>query len=188
MTIQIFEKTVDGSSTVIACGLELFHDAGFSDVVSDGSTGGLMSGGLTSDSGVYGVKKFSMSNTKPSGLTKLYLAKDDSQKCLMLYGNNRPDSTVKEEYYFYNTIIANGKSTTASDRPRFSDSNVLNGDILAPVNTSKAKLAQFVKWTGETFEPFYVAVNLVNYQANTKVTDGVNSFTSLGNLFYIKNA
>lgn len=182
MTIQIFEKTVDGSSTVIACGLELFHDAGFSDVVSDGSEGG-----LTSDSGVYGVKKFSMSD-KPSDLTKLYLAKDDSQKCLMLYSNSRPDSTVKEEFYFYNTIIANGKSTTASDYPRFSDSNVLNGDILAPVNTSKAKLAQFIKWTGETFEPFYVAVNLVRYQANTTVTDGTNSFTSLGNLFYIKNA
>lgn len=183
MTIQIFEKTV-GSSAVLALGLELFHDAGFSDVVADGSEGG-----LTSNSGVYGVKKFSMYiNTIPSGLTKLYLAKDDSQKCLMLYGNAVPNSTVKEEYYFYNTIIANGKSTTASYYPRFSDSNVLNGDILTTVNTSKAKLAQFMKWTGETFEPFYVAVNLVNYQANTVVTDGTNSFTSLGNLFYIRNA
>lgn len=186
MTIQIFEKTIETLSTagIYECAFELFHDAGFSDVTKSGNS----DSGFVSDSGVYGVKNFSIFSKYISTGTKLYLVKDDSQKCLMLYGNGIPNSTTEKEYGFYNIIIANGKSTTAMENPRFSDSNVLNGDILDPVNTSEAKLAQFLKWTGETFEPFYVAVNLVNYQANTKVTDGTNSFTSLGNLFYIKNA
>lgn len=190
MAIEIFEKDYLNSmgDTVAA----LLHDAGFTDV---SYTGGGDFAEFSSSAGVYGVKSFSMyknSNLLVNG-SKYIAVKDDSQKALIVFCvgliNNSTDVAIAEGYRFFLLIIVNG---VMCDRPNMTPMslyyNAVGGAVKSASDTTQAMLAPFIDAYGHVFKPFYISVNRVNYNINTTVTDGVNSFTSLGNLFYIKNA
>lgn len=192
MSIEIFEKALpsahfDGQTIV-----DLLHDAGFTDVALDGGpVGGYQK--FTSASGVYGCNNFSMYETSSSvnGLTKVMAAKDESRKSLIVFCDaTRTDTSSgdgSKEWVWFSLIIVDGTSISGATKP-FTNCGVTGGAIKGASDTSEAKLVPFMDSNGDTYEPFYIAMNRVNHTINTVVTDGSNSFTSLGNLFYIKNA
>lgn len=193
MSIEIFEKELPSTSFDGQTVVDLLHDAGFADVALDGDVQGNYQR-FKSDSGVYGRKTFVMyyfSDTL-SGSTKLIAVKDESLKSLIIFydidhtytGGNYNESM---EWSYFGLIIVDGAFLAGINNP-FSDCSVTNGAIKGASDTSEAKLVPFMYSNGNTYEPFYVAMNRVNHNINTVVTDGTNSFTALGNLFYIKNA
>ena len=193
MSIEIFEKALpsnhfDGQNVV-----DLLHDAGFTDVALDGS---VVSGyqKFTSASGVYGCNNFSMyaSTSSVTGLTKFLAVKDESRKSLIVFcdvPHNETSGTSdgSKEWSYFSLIIVDGTLISGSSKP-FTNCSITGGAIKGASDTSEAKLVPFMDSNGDTHEPFYVAMNRVKHTINTVVTDGSNSFTSLGNLFYIKNA
>lgn len=194
MSIEIFEKALpsnhfDGQTIV-----DLLHDAGFTDVALDGSPISSYQK-FTSASGVYGCNNFSMyaSSTSIVGLTKFMAVKDESRKSLIVFCDATHTDTGSttgdggKEWAYFSLIIVDGTFISGAYKP-FTNCSVTGGDIKGASDTSEAKLVPFMDSNGDTHEPFYVAMNRVNHTINTVVTDGSNSFTSLGNLFYIKNA
>lgn len=193
MAIQIFEKAIQAYRFSTQAIVDLLHDAGFTDVAADGVINNSYQK-FTSASGVYGCKNFAMyvyGNTI-KGLTKFVAVKDDSRKSLIVFCNTTHTYTNgsdigSSEWAYFSLIIVDGSLVSgASDC--FSGCGVTGGAIKDVTDTSTAKLVPFMDSSGSTWEPFYVAMNRVNHTINTVVTDGTNSFTSLGNLFYIKNA
>lgn len=185
MAIQIFTKASSGESfpTLIQ---QLLVDAGFSDVALEATISA--SATYTSDSGVYGCKSFSTYN--PSSFSTKYTAiKDDSQKALIVLPEFA-NSTITgvRACDIVALVIVDGVTTffDISDLSKWT--NVVGGDIKTSTDSSDVLLAPLIDTFGHIFSPFYVALNRVNHPINTVVADGVNSFTSLGNLFYIKNA
>ena len=193
MSIEIFEKAIPGTTFNAQTIVDLLHDAGFTDVALDGtSSGGYQK--FTSASGVYGCNNFSMyaPNSTTMGLTKFVAVKDESLKSLIIFGdathNTTSDSSDgSKEWTYFSLIIVDGTLISGASKP-FSNCGITGGAIKGASDTSEAKLVPFMDSNGDTHEPFYVAMNRVNHTINTVVTDGYNSFTSLGNLFYIKNA
>lgn len=190
MAIEIFEKAYSGSvgSTIEA----LLHDAGFADVSSN-DAGDYAE--FSSSSGVYGVNSFSAyrNSTDLVNVSKYIAVKDDLQKALIVFCSglidNSTDIAKKEGYNFFLLIIVNGVMCDRPNRnPLSLYYNAVGGTIKSATDTTQVMLAPFIDINGHVFKPFYISVNRVNYNINTTVTDGVNSFTSLGNLFYIKNA
>lgn len=194
MSIEIFEKALPSNhfdgQTIVA----LLHDAGFTDVALDGSPISSYQK-FTSASGVYGCNNFGMyaPSSSVNGLTKFMAAKDESRKSLIVFcdathtdtGNGNTDGG--KEWAYFSLIIVDGTLTSGAPKP-FTNCGMTGGAIKGASDTSEAKLVPFMDSNGDTYEPFYVAMNRVNHTINTVVTDGSNSFTSLGNLFYIKNA
>lgn len=190
MSVEIFEKALPGNSFDSQTIVDLLHDAGFTDVALDGTISGYYQK-FTSASGVYGCNNFSMyaSTSAVLGLTKFVAVKDESLKSLIIF-NNGPHSTTGSnirEWEYFSLIIVDGTLISGEPMP-FNNCGITGGAIKGASDTSEAKLVPFMDSNGDTHEPFYVAMNRVNHSINTVVTDGTNSFTSLGNLFYIKNA
>jgi len=185
MAIQIFTKDMSGGTfpTLIQ---QLLVDAGFSDVTFYNATA--TSAEYASDSGVYGCKSFSTYN--PSIFPPKYTAiKDDSQKAIIVlpeFTNNT--ITGVGAYTIVALVIVDGVTTFFDTSDLSKWTNVVGGDIKTSTDSSDVILAPLIDTFGHIFSPFYIALNRVNHPINTVVTDGVNSFTSLGNLFYIKNA
>lgn len=196
MSIEIFEKALPKSGyfdcqTVV----DLLHDAGFTDVALDGTPSNSHQK-FTSASGVYGCKNFNVyflgSTTSVSGLTKFIAVKDDSRKSLIVFcdvphNSTKMSSNDSREWAYFSLVIVDG-TYVSGGYDTFNNCGVTGGDIKGASDTSEAKLVPFMDSNGDTYEPFYVATNRVNHTINTVVTDGTNSFTALGNLFYIKNA
>lgn len=192
MSIEIFEKALPGSTFDSQTIVELLHDAGFTDVAAGDISGGYKN--FTSASGVYGCNNFSMYApiSAVMGLTKFMAVKDESRKSLIVFGNIPHNATgdsndASREWTYFSLIIVDGTLISGTAKP-FSNCGMTGGAIKGASDTSEAKLVPFMDSNGDTHEPFYVAMNRVNHTINTVVTDGSNSFTSLGNLFYIKNA
>ncbi len=192
MSIEIFEKALPSNKFDSQTIVDLLHDAGFTDVALDGTVSNDYQK-FTSASGVYGCKNFAMYAAAGStpGMTKFMAVKDESRKSLIVFSNithgaTRASDEGAKEWAYFSLIIVDGTYVSGS-RNYFSDCNVTAGDIKGTSDTSEAKLAPFMDSNGDTHEPFYVALNRVNHTINTVVTDGTNSFTSLGNLFSIKN-
>lgn len=193
MSIEIFEKALPSNHFDGQAIVDLLHDAGFTDVALDGSPSNSYQK-FTSASGVYGCNTFSMyaSNTSIVGLTKFVAVKDESRKSLIVFcdathNNTGENNDGSKEWSYFSLIIVDGTLTSGAPKP-FSNCGMTSGAIKGASDTSEAKLVPFMDSNGDTHEPFYVAMNRVNHTINTVVTDGSNSFTSLGNLFYIKNA
>lgn len=189
MSIEIFEKALPSARFYVQTVVDLLHDAGFADVALDGATVGNYHG-FKSDSGVYGCKTFKMYafNLGSDVVSpKLIAVKDESLKSLIIFCNINHVNTVSYECSYFSLIIVDGTCVSGAGNP-FSDCGVTRGEIKGASDVSEAKLVPFMDRSGDTHEPFYVSMNRVNHNINTVVTDGVNSFTSLGNLFYIKNA
>lgn len=126
------------------------------------------------------------------GLTKFVAVKDESRKSLIIFSdtphNSTGDNNVgSQEWTYFSLIIVDGTLISGTYKP-FNNCGITGGAIKGASDTSEAKLVPFMDSNGDTHEPFYVAMNRVNHTINTVVTDGSSSFTSLGNLFYIKNA
>lgn len=193
MSIEIFEKALPSNHFNGQTIVDLLHDAGFTDVALDGSP---ISGyqKFTSASGVYGCNNFRMyaSDTSIVGLTKFMAVKDESRKSLIVFCDaTRTDTSSgdgSKEWVWFSLIIVDGTSISGAHNKPFTNCGMTGGAIKGASDTSEAKLVPFMDSNGDTHEPFYVAMNRVNHTINTVVTDGSNSFTSLGNLFYIKNA
>lgn len=194
MSIEIFEKAVTSAKFDGQTVVDLLHDAGFADVALDGTvTNGYQK--FTSDSGVYGCKTFNMyafSALSVGAITKFIAVKDESLKSLIIFYNVKHTYTGSTDYgsnewAYFGLIIVDGTFVSGANH-KFSDCSVTSGEIKGASDVSEAKLVPFMDSNGDTHEPFYVSMNRVNHTINTVVTDGVNSFTSLGNLFYIKNA
>lgn len=192
MSIEIFEKALPGNKFSVQTIVDLLHDAGFTDVAAGDSSGGYQN--FTSASGVYGCNNFSVyaPGTTFTGLTKFMAVKDESLKSLIIFCDIPHTSTTTNgsssmEWSYFSLIIVDGTFISGTDGI-FSKCGITGGDIKGASDTSEAKLVPFMDSNGDTHEPFYVAINRVNHTINTVVTDGTNSFTSLGNLFYIKNA
>lgn len=192
MSIEIFEKALPSNKFDSQAIVDLLHDAGFTDVALDGD----MNAGyqkFTSASGVYGCNNFGMYAVGAvTGLTKFMAVKDESRKSLIVFCDAPKISTNggdigSNEMTYFSLIIVDGTFISGSVAP-FSNCGITGGAIKGASDTSEAKLVPFMDSNGDTHEPFYVAMNRVNHTINTVVTDGSNSFTSLGNLFYIKNA
>lgn len=194
MSIEIFEKALPSNHFDGQAIVDLLHDAGFTDVALNGT----ISGGyqkFTSASGVYGCNTFSMYATSSSvvGLTKFMAVKDESRKSLIVFCDATHTDTVNatgegsREWVYFSLVIVDGTSISGEPKP-FTNCGMTGGPIKGASDTSEAKLVPFMDSNGDTYEPFYVAMNRVNHTINTVVTDGSNSFTALGNLFYIKNA
>lgn len=191
MAIEIFEK--DYSNSVQDTFVALLHDAGFTDVAFTVREGDYVD--FSSSSGVYGVNSFSMYYNSPflAGGSKYIAVKDDSQKALIVFcaglTSAGTDVATTEGYKFFLLIIVNG---VMCDRPNNNPLslyyNAVGGPIKNTSDTTQAMLTPFIDVNGHVFKPFYISVNRVLYIINTVVTDGSNSFTSLGNLFYIKHA
>lgn len=192
MSIEIFEEALPSNKFNARTIVDLLHDAGFTDVVTGDISGSYQN--FTSDLGVYGCNNFSMyaTSTSVTGLTKFMAVKDESRKSLIVFCDAPKISTIgggasAKEWTYFSLIIVDGTFISGSEAP-FSNCGITGGDIKGASDTSEAKLVPFMGSNGDTHEPFYVAMNRVNHTINTVVTDGSNSFTSLGNLFYIKNA
>lgn len=194
MSIEIFEKAVSSNHFDGQTIVDLLHDAGFTDVALDGGPINSYQK-FTSASGVYGCNNFSMyaSTTSITGLTKFMAAKDESRKSLIVFCDATHTDTSSTagnggmEWAYFNLIIVDGTFISGAQK-LFTNCSVTGGAIKGALDTSEAKLVPFMDSNGDTHEPFYIAMNRVNHTINTVVTDGSNSFTSLGNLFYIKNA
>lgn len=185
MAIQIFTK--DTSSGQLPNLIQqLLVDAGFSDVTVKATFGA--SAEYASDSGVYGCKSFSICN--PSFFSTKYTAiKDDSQKALIVlpeFANSTITGIRACDIVAF--VIVDGVTTFFDTSDLSQWTNVVGGDIMTSTDSRDVLLAPLIDTFGHIFSPFYFALNRVNHPINTVVTDGVNSFTSLGNLFYIKNA
>lgn len=192
MSIEIFEEALPSNKFNAQTIVDLLHDAGFTDVVAGDISAGYQN--FTSASGVYGCNNFSMYAPTSSvpGLNKFMAVKDESRKSLIVFGNVDHHATgdntdSSREWTYFSLIIVDGTLISGAVKT-FSNCGITGGDIKGASDTSEAKLVPFMDSNGDTHEPFYVAMNRVNHTINTVVTDGANSFTSLGNLFYIKNA
>ena len=123
--------------------------------------------------------------------SKYIAVKDDSQKALIVFCAGLTSAGIDVAsaggYNFFLLIIVNG---VMCDRPNSNSFslyyNAVGGPIKGVSDTTQAMLTPFIDTNGNVFKPFYISVNRVLYNINTVVTDGSNSFTSLGNLFYIK--
>lgn len=193
MGLEIFEKAASTNRILPSDIVDLLHDAGFTDVALDGTiTNGFQK--FTSPSGVYGCNNFSIEVYSDSVVFTRYKAiKDESQKSLIVFpdvAHTSTDSTdaPSREFSFFLLLFVDGTFVFGSRRNTFNYCGMTGGLIKTATDTSEAKLVPFMDSNGDTHEPFYVAMNRVNHTINTVVTDGTNSFTSLGNLFYIKNA
>lgn len=185
MSIEFFEtSTTDGGPDAV---LSLLHDAGFTDATYTFGSGVST---FSSASGIYGVKSFKVSSAY--GDTKYFAVKDDARKTLYIYPGI--DTTDTMEQYAGNyvvVIIANGVLSEQPDRTnKFSQLyNVTGGAVKAAFDTSEVLLTPLIDRDAQILKPFYISANRVCHNAKTVVTDSNgNSFTSLGNLFYIKNA
>ena len=190
MSIEIFEKALPGTTFNSQTIVDLLYDAGFTDVALDGSPISSYQK-FTSASGVYGCNNFSMyaNTTSVTGLTKFVAVKDESRKSLIIFSDATHGDTgsSSREWTYFSLIIVDGTLISGGNTP-FNNCGITGGAIKGASDTSEAKLVPFMDSNGDTHEPFYVAMNRVNHTINTVVTDGSSSFTSLGNLFYIKNA
>lgn len=182
MSIEFFEKkTASGDAETIA---DLLHDAGFTDVTY--TTGSVAT--FSSASGIYGVHSFKV-NSFPA--YTYFLVKDDARKALYIYPRLQATNTAEDYSRFYViVVIVDGVLSEQPDNTsRLSTLyNVTGGKIKTPVDTSDALLTPLIDKDTQLLTPFYISANRVCHTAKTVVTDGVNSFTSLGNLVYIKNA
>lgn len=193
MSIEIFEKAVT-THTASGCAREisnLLKDAGFNDVTY--TVDGQNMCTFTSSSGVYGCTKFNAdfySTQLLNELNKFIAVKDDSRKALIIYSDApREDTSRKYGTYFYQFIIVDGVTSSSNNDDYFSSAtNITGGTFKNPTDVSVAFLTPFIDGDTKVFRPFYISVNRVLHPINTVVSDGSNSFTSLGNLFYIKNA
>ena len=186
MGIEIFEKTYEG--TIAGTVQDLLHDAGFSDVRN---TTASTNAEFSSDSGVYGCKSFSIFNNNDSAAGKFVAVKDDSRKALIVFPTGFSFNDVARDYgcHFFTLMIVNGVAcNTPNNNPLSLYYNAVGGSIRSTTDTADVILLPFIDGYGHVFSPFFVSANNVNHAINTTVTDGVTSFTSLGNLFYIKNA
>jgi hypothetical protein len=184
MGIEIFEKTYTGS--IADTVRDLLHDAGFSDVTNTVSGTNV---DFSSASGVYGCKSFSIYNYSSAVASKFVAIKDDSRKALIVLPEFTGNTiTAVPAYYIVALVIVDGVTTyfDASDLSKWT--NVIGGNIKSSTDSSDVLLAPLIDTFTHVFSPFYVSLNRVIHPINTVVTDGSNSFTSLGNLFYIKNA
>lgn len=185
MTIQIFTKAPNGITVPYAI-QDLLHDAGFSDATfNSSSTGNTLR--YTSGSGVYGCKSFSIYSAKPAA--KYTAIKDDSRKALIIL----PEFTGKTiksvpACEIVTLAIVDGVTTFFADSDLAVVTNVISGNVKSSTDSSDALLSPLIGASDHILTPFYVALNRVIHPINTVVTDGTNSFTSLGNLLYIKNA
>lgn len=191
MSIEIFEKAVGGQkaddfATAIVA---LLADAGFADVTYT------ISGPVahfTSSAGVYGCKKFSASfNSTPllNGTTKFIAITDASQKALIVYPDKSITNTSTDtDSFYYSFIIANGVTSPSVAKVLSLMTNITGGTLKSSTDVSEVLLTPFIDGDAQILRPFYISANRVVHNINTVVTDGTNSFTSLGNLFYIKNA
>ena len=183
MSIEFFEKKVSGNDDAKTIA-DLLHDAGFTDVTYSGGSTATFS----SASGIYGVHSFEVSSFQSS---RYFLVKDDARKALYIYPNCWITDTSQDipSYYVIVVIVDGVLSGQPGDGYRFSTLyNVTGGKIKTQVDTSEALLTPLIDKDTQLLSPFYISANRVCHNAKTVVTDGVNSFTSLGNLFYIKNA
>lgn len=184
MAIQVFTK-VTGSGNLSTTIQQLLVEAGFSDVT-------IASSGIdvsySSASGVYGCKSFGIYNASTHA-GKYTLIKDDSRKALMLLPEFTGDTI--ENAYAYNIIalvIVNGMMIYFGNAELSKWTNAISGAIKSSTDSSDVILSPLIDVFDHILSPFYVSLNRVIHPINTVVTDGTNSFTSLGNLFYIKNA
>lgn len=192
MSIEIFEKavtdhTASGCAEAIA---NLLKDAGFNDVAYAVGDSDMCT--FTSSSGVYGCIKFKANfyfTQFLNQLNKFIAVKDDSRKALIIYSDApRKDTSGSYDLYFYQFIIVDGV-TSSSNHVFFSAAtNITGGTFKDPTDVSEALLTPFIDGDAKVLRPFYISANRVLHPINTVVSDGSNSFTSLGNLFYIKNA
>lgn len=187
MGIEIFEKTYEGN--IAGTVQDLLHDAGFSDVTN--TSADTINADFSSGSGVYGCKSFSIYNNNYSAEGKFVAVKDDSRKALIVFPTGFSFNNAARDYgyHFFTLMIVNGVACYRPDiNPLSLFYNAVGGDIRSTTDTADVILLPFIDAYGHVFAPFFVSANNVNHAINTTVTDGVNSFTSLGNLFYIKNA
>lgn len=184
MSIEFFEtsSTAGGPDAV----LSLLHDAGFTDAAYTFGSGVST---FSSASGIYGVNSFKVNNAY--GDTKYFAVKDDERKTLYVYPGIEPTDTMEQDAGNYVcVIIANG---VLSEQPgsgnKFSQLyNVTGGAVKTSFDTSEVLLTPLIDKDAQILKPFYISANRVCHNAKTVVTDSNgNSFTSLGNLFYINN-
>ena len=192
MSIEIFEKAVTNPKASACAGAiaNLLKDAGFNDVTYAVDNQNMCT--FTSSSGVYGCIKFKADlyfTQLLSELNKFIAVKDDSQKALIIYSDApRKDTSSDYGSYFYQFIIVDGV-TSSSENDVFSTiTNITGGTFKDPTDVSEALLTPFIDGDTKVLRPFYISANRVLHPINTVVSDGSNSFTSLGNLFYIKKA
>lgn len=187
MAIQIFTKdTSHGTFATLIQGLLV--DAGFSDVAIKNYGAPGVNIDYISGSGVYGCKSFSI-YPWTSFPDKYTAVKDDSQKALIVLPEFISDTIDNvDSYCIVALVIVNGFTTFFTNSDLSKSTNAVGGNIKTSTDSSDVLLAPLIDTFGHIFSPFYIALNRVNHPINTVVTDGVNSFTSLGNLFYIKNA
>ena len=192
MSIEIFEKAVGGKTpndfaTAIVA---LLADAGFADVTYTMTSS---VANFTSSAGVYGCKTFSASFNNTSlinGTTKFIAITDASQKALIVYPDKYITNTTTDmDIYYYSFIIANGVTSPSVNNAFSLLTNVTGGTFKSSTDVSEVLLTPFIDCDAKILKPFYISANRVRHNAKTIVTDSNgNSFTSLGNLFYIKNA
>lgn len=192
MSIEIFEKavtnkTADSFATTIVA---LLADAGFAGVTYTIITNNVAN--FTSSAGVYGCTKFS-TNFNHTDLynktTKFIAIKDASQNALIVYPDMPITNTSTEmDSFYYSFIIANGVTSPSLSKPFSLMTNITGGTFKSSTDVSEVLLTPFIDSNAQILRPFYISTNRVVHAINTVVTDGSNSFTSLGNLFYIKNA
>lgn len=182
MSIEFFETTSTGPNGA----LSLLHDAGFADATYVDSGVNIFS----SASGIYGVKSFTVKTFYAAD--KYFLVKDDERKTLYIYPGITPTDTMEQNPGDYViVIIANGILSEQPDyNTKFSQwYNVTGGSVKKSFDTSDVLLTPLIDKDAQILKPFYISANRVCHNAKTIVTDSNgNSFTSLGNLFYIKNA
>lgn len=192
MSIEIFEKAVTGrspenfASTIVA----LLADAGFSDI---SYTMSRARADFNSSAGVYGCNAFSadFNNTYLLNETTKFIAvKDASQNALIVYPNmSKKDTSSENDNYYYSFIITNGVTSPSVNKVFSLMTNITGGTFKTSLDTSEVLLTPFIDSEAKILRPFYISANRVMHNINTVVTDSNgNSFTSLGNLFYIKNA
>lgn len=185
MSIEFFERSTTGG--VLDAVLSLLHDAGFTDATYANING---VNTFSSASGIYGVKSFQVESTYAAD--KYFLVKDDARKALYIYPGIQAGNTMTQNPGEYvSVIIANGILSEQPDyNTKFSQwYNVTGGAVKPAFDTSEVLLTPLIDKDAQILNPFYISANRVCHNAKTVVTDANgNSFTSLGNLFYIKNA
>ena len=183
MSIEFFETPSQGPGAV----LSLLHDAGFTDATYDSNSGDSI---FSSASGIYGIKSFKVKAAYAAN--KYFLVKDDARKALYIYpGIAATDTMTQQPGNYVIVIIVDGVLSEQPDyNTKFSQFyNVTGGSVKKPFDTSDVLLTPLIDKDAQILKPFYISANRVCHNAKTVVTDSNgNSFTSLGNLFYIKNA
>jgi hypothetical protein len=182
MSIEFFEKNTSGSPQNAI--LALLHDAGFTDATNPELTT------FSSASGIYGINSFKVDSF--ASADKYFAVKDDARRTLYIYPGIEATNTMTQYPFEYvSVIIADG---VLSELPAYGDKfsqlyNVTGGAVKTAFDTSEVLLTPLIDKDAQILKPFYISANRVCHNAKTVVTDSNgNSFTSLGNLFYIKNA